>query len=164
MEEAVMESFQIFVVQVVLSFVVYGLVATWYISPRLATLPLQAALPPLIFVHTFRYVGLVFLVPAVVAPTLAPQFARPAAYGDLLVALLALAALIALRWRWPLALPLVWLFNVVGTVDLLYAVFQGVTRDVGPHLGSAWYIPTFVVPALFITHAMIFAMLVRRSR
>jgi hypothetical protein len=64
----------------------------------------------------------------------------------------------------PLALPLVWLFNVVGTLDLLYAVFQGVTRGVGPHLGSAWYIPTLVVPALFITHAMIFAMLVRRSR
>jgi len=53
---------------------------------------------------------------------------------------------------------------VVGTVDLLYAVFQGMTNNVGPHLGSAWYIPTFAVPALFITHAMIFAMLVRRSR
>src|SRR2546425_12358218 len=88
-----MESFQIFVVQVVLSFVVYGLIARWYVGPRLAALPLPAALPPLLFIHAFRYLGLVFLVPAVAAPTLAPEFARPAAYGDLLAALLALAAL-----------------------------------------------------------------------
>ena len=155
---------QIFVVQVVFSFVVYGLIATWYVGPRLAPLPLHDALRPLIFLHAFRYVGLVFLVPAVVAPTLVPEFARPAAYGDLLAAGLALVALVALRWRWPLALPLVWIFNVVGTADLLYAFFQGWLRGVGPSLGSAWYIPTLIVPVLFITHAMIFAMLVRRSR
>jgi hypothetical protein len=108
--------------------------------------------------------GLVFLVPAVVAPTLPPAFARPAAYGDLLAGLLALLAMVALRSRWALALPLTWLFNIVGTLDLLHAFYQGIPRQVGLHMGSAWYIPTFVVPALYVTHFMIFTMLIKRAR
>jgi len=111
-----------------------------------------------------RHLGLVFLVPAVVAPTLPAAFARPAAYGDLLAGLLALLAIVALSAEWPGALALTWLFNLVGTLDLLNAFYQGRTHDVGPHLGSAWYIPTFLVPVLFVTHFMIFSVLVRRSR
>ena len=56
------------------------------------------------------------------------------------------------------------ILNSVGTVDLLYAFYQGTTRGIGPHLGSAWYIPTFAVPALYVTHFMIFVMLIRRLR
>ncbi len=159
-----MNGLQIFGLQFLLSLIGYGLLAKWYVAPRLAALPLHDALIPLLFLHAFRHVGMVFLVPAVVAPTLSPAFALPAAYGDLLAGLLALLAMVALRTRWPLALPLAWLFNIVGTLDLLNAFYQGISRDVGPHLGSAWYIPTFGVPALYVTHFMIFAMLVRRSR
>ena len=159
-----MDSFQIFGTQFVLSLLGYGLIAKWYVAPRLAALPLHDALIPLLFLHAVRYVGLVFLVPAVVAPGLSPAFARPAAYGDLLTGLLAFLTIFALRGRWPLALGLTWLVNTVGTLDLLYAFYQGTSLDVGPYLGSAWYIPTFAVPALYVTHFMIFAMLIRRSR
>ena len=159
-----MDSFQIFGLQFLLSLTGYGLIAKWYVTPRLAGLPLHDALIPLLFPHAFRHLGLVFLVPAVVAPTLPPAFAGPAAYGALLAGLLALLAIVALRARSALAIPLAWLFNVVGTLDLLYAFSQGISRDVGPHLGSAWYIPTFVVPALYVTHFMIFIMLVKRPR
>jgi hypothetical protein len=62
------------------------------------------------------------------------------------------------------ALPLIWLFNIVGTLDLVNAFYQGTRLDVGLHLGSAWYIPTFVVPALFVSHFMIFVLLVKRLR
>jgi len=86
----------------------------------------------------------------------------PAAYGDLLAALLALLAIAALRMAWAGAIPLVWLFNVEGTLDLVNAFYQGLRHDV--QLGGAYYIPTFVVPALLVTHAMIFAMLMRRAR
>jgi hypothetical protein len=115
---------------------------------------------PLVFLHAFRHVGLVFLQPQVVGPDLQPQFAVPAAWGDLVAALLALLTLFALRGRWGGALGLVWLFNVVGTLDLIYAVFKGMTLGVVLH--AAYYIPTFAVPALLVTHAMIFAMLLRR--
>lgn len=153
---------QIFGLQVLLSFVVYGLVARWYVQPRLAPLPLEAALQPLLVLHALRHMGMVFLVPTVVGPALPVSFAIPAAYGDLLAGLLALAAIVALRARSPLALPLTWLFNVVGLLDLINAFYQGLTHDV--QLGPAYFIPTFIVPALVITHVMMFRMLVRHPR
>ena len=153
---------QIFGLQVVLSFVVYGLVARWYVSPRLATLPLAAALQPLLVLHALRHMGMVFLVPTVVGPALPASFAVPAAYGDLLAGLLALAAMGALRARSSIAIPLTWLFNVVGLLDLINAFYQGLSKNV--LLGAAYYIPTFIVPALVITHLMIFRMLVRHPR
>ena len=121
-----MNSFQIFGVQFLLSLLLYALIAKWFVAPRLAPLPLPDALIPLFFLHAFRHLGMVFLVPAVVAPTLPPAFARPAAYGDLVAALLALVAIVALRARWPGAIPLAWIANVVGTLDLLYAFYQGI--------------------------------------
>lgn len=153
---------QIFGLQVLLSFVVYALVATWYVAPWLAPRPLSAALQPLLVLHAFRHLGMVFLVPTVVGPTLPASFASPAAYGDLLAGLLALAAIVALRARSAVALPLTWVFNVIGLLDLGHAFYQGLRHDV--QLGAAYFIPTFVVPALVITHLMIFRMLVRHPR
>ncbi len=159
-----MNSPQIFGIQVLLSMVGYGLIAKWYVAPRLAALPFHEALMVLLFLHAFRHEGMVFLVPAVVAPTLPPNFALPAAYGDLLAGLLALLAIVALRRRWPLALALTWLCNIVGTLDLCNAFYQGIRWRVSPHLSSAWYILTLVVPALLVTHGMIFSMLLKHSR
>src|SRR2546425_72349 len=84
-----MTTLQIFGLQFLLSLVVYGLIARWYLAPRLAALPLPSALSLLLFLHAFRHLGMVFLVPTVVGPSLEPAFAVPAAYGDLLAALLA---------------------------------------------------------------------------
>jgi hypothetical protein len=157
-----MNSQQIFGLQVLLSFLVYGLVARWYVTPRLAPLPVEAALQPLLVLHALRHLGMVFLVPTVVGPALPASFAVPAAYGDLLAGLLALAAIVALRACSRIALPLTWLFNVVGLLDLVNAFYQGLAN--GVQLGAAYFIPTFVVPALVITHVMIFRMLVRHPR
>jgi hypothetical protein len=157
-----MNSQQVFGLQVLLSFLVYGLVARWYVTPRLARLPRDAALQPLLVLHATRHMGMVFLVPTVVGPALPASFAVPAAYGDLLAGLLALAAIVALRARSRIALPLTWLFNVIGLLDLIYAFYQGLANDV--QLGAAYFIPTFVVPALVITHVMIFRLLVRHPR
>jgi len=154
-------TFQIFGLQFLLSLIAYSLIAGWYIVPRLATLPLGAALTPLLFLHAFRHVGMVFLVPTVVGPALPAAFALPAAYGDLLAAVLALLAILGLRGQWRSARMLVWIFSVVGTVDLLNALYQG--ARLGVELGAAYYIPTFAVPALLVTHAMIFMRLVKRA-
>ncbi len=151
----------IFGLQFLLSLIVYALIAKWYVAPWLAGKPVEQALVPLIFPHAFRHMGLLFLVPGVVAEPLPPEFADPAAYGDLASGLLAILALIALRGGWKAALSLVWLFNVVGTVDLLYAVFGGFSVSAQENMGAAWYIPTFIVPALLVTHFMVFARLLR---
>jgi hypothetical protein len=104
---------------------------------------------------------MVFLVPTVVGPSLPASFAVPAAYGDLVAGLLALAAIAALRARSAAGIPLVWFFNIVGLLDLVNAFYQGLSADV--QLGAAYYIPTFVVPALVVTHVMVFRLLLRRS-
>jgi hypothetical protein len=149
---------QIFVVQFTLSLVLYSLIAKWYVAPRLATLPLHDALIPLLFLHAFRHMGLVFLVPTVVGSTLPELFAVPTAYGDLLTGLLALVAILALRGRWPGAIALAWLVNIVGILDFMWGNYQGLRFQVA--LGAAYYIPTVVNPAMWIAHFMMFWMLI----
>lgn len=160
-----MDSFQIFGLQVFLSFIVYGLIAKWYVAPRLANLPLHDALVPLLFTHTFRHVGLVMMVPVVTDPALPHAWTAEIGYGDLAAQLLALASILAIRSRAGIALPLVWLFNIVGAVDLIIAYVWGAQIEAYRyHLASAWYVPTFIVPLLLVTHFMIFWLLVRRPR
>ncbi len=154
-----MDARAIFGLQFVLSVVVWGLLARWLLSPWLARKSRHEALFWLTLPHAFRHVGMVFLVPGVIARPLPEGFANPAAYGDLLTGVLALLALIALRTSWAGAVVLVWLFNTVGTVDLINALRH---VDVAPDFGAAWYIPTFLVPLLLVTHFMIFARLLRR--
>ena len=156
-----MDAQAIFGLQFFLSLVVWGLLAKWLLAPWLENKSPHEALLWLTVPHAFRHVGLVFLVPGVVAQPLPEDFANPAAYGDLITGVLALVALIALRTGWAGALVLVWLFNIVGTVDLLNALRQ---PDPIPDFGAAWYIPTLLVPLLLVTHFMIFARLLRRGR
>ncbi len=156
-----MDTLAIFGLQFFLSLVVWGLIAKWLLAPWLEKKSPHDALFWLTLPHAFRYMGMVFLVPGVVARPLPGAFATPAAYGDLVAAVLALLALIALRTGWARALALVWLFNIVGTVDLLNALRNA---DAVPDFGAAWYIPTLFVPLLLVTHFMIFARLLRRGR
>lgn len=157
-----MDPLALFGISVVLSFVAWGFVSARYLWPRLRVLGRADALQPLLMLHTFRFAGLAFLIPGVVSPDLPAAFARPAAYGDLLAAVLALVALLALRT--PAATALVWLFNVWGTLDLLYAFYQGLigVRVEPGQLGAAYFVPTVVVPLLFITHGLIFRVLMRQ--
>jgi len=154
-----MNTQQIFGLQVLLSFVLYTLVARWYVGPRLAALPADRALQPLLVLHATRHMGLVFLVPTVVGGVLPAAFAAGAGYGDLLAGVLALGSLVALRARARVARALIWVFNVVGLLDLINAFYQGLSH--GVLLGAAYYIPTFIVPALLVTHVMIFRILLR---
>ncbi len=159
-----MTSLQIFGVQLVLSLIVYALIARWYIVPRLALLPLSAAMTPFLLAHALRGIGLAFLVPVVADPKLPSTFAQFAAYGDLLTALLALISLIALRSNWRIAFGLVWIVNLVGTADLLNGLVQGAVNDFTSYqLGVIWFIPTFLVPAYLVIHAVAFTMLVQRQ-
>jgi len=155
-----MDVLTIFGLQFFLSLVLFGLLARWFLTPWLTQKTQSQALFWLTLPHATRYLGLVFLVPGVVSQSLPNSFAAAAAYGDLAAGVLALLALIALRTRWAGATALVWIFNIVGTVDLLNALSHA---DAVPHLGAAWYIPTFWVPVLLVTHFMIFGRLFRKS-
>ncbi len=148
---------------IVMGLLSYSLIAQWYVMSRLSVLPRSDALTPMLLLHSFRYIGLAFLIPGVTAEFLDSRFATPAAYGDLLAAVLALMAIMALRLRWPVATALFWIFNIEGSLDLLNAVFQGFRHVPGGHFRATFFIPAMIVPALLVTHVMIFVLLLRRE-
>ena len=154
-----MDALAVFGLQLALSLILCSLLARWFLAPWLKEKTRSQALFWLTLPHATRYVGMVFLVPGVVSPSLPGSFATAAAYGDLAAGLLALVVLIALRNRWTGTMALIWLFNIVGTIDLVNALSQA---QAVPYLGAAWYIPTFWVPVLLVTHVMIFARLLKK--
>ena len=159
-----MDASAIFGLQSTAMLVTYALAARWYVWPRLARLLRADALVPLLLIQTLRTLGLTLIVPAVADPSVPRSFSVPLAYGDLIAAALAFVAIAALRLRWSFAVPLVWLFSVEGTVDLLNAIVQGIGVGATQYqLGAAWFIPTYFVPLLWVSQALIFVVLLRRE-
>lgn len=151
-----------FFTSIAFSLVAWGVVTARYLWPRLRHLSREAALRPLLVLHSFRFIGLAFLVPGVVSPDLPPAFAYPAASGDMMAATLALLALATLRSR--AGILLVWIFNLWGAFDLLNAFRHGASVGLVPgELGAAFFIPTFLVPLMLITHGLVFRILLQRE-
>ena len=153
-----------FAASVAFGLLAWGAVCLHYVWPRIRDLPLHAAVRPILYLHLFRYIGLAFVVPGVVGPSLQAAFAAPAAYGDLVSMALAGVALIAGASRYSRIA--IWSFSVWGFSDLLFAYYQGAI-GVGietSSLGAAWFIPTVTVPLLLWTHVLAFAILLRTSR
>jgi hypothetical protein len=157
-----MQSQLAFFVSVAFSFIAWGIVAARYIWPELRLRQRAEALRPLLILHSFRFIGLAFLVPGVVSPDLPSAFAHPAAYGDFIAAVLALLALISL----PSAAGVViaWIFNLWGATDLFNAFYRanhaGATAG---QFGAAYFIPALIVPLLLITHGLGLRILLRHK-
>jgi|SRR6185437_4728924 len=149
-----------FFISIVFGFIAWGVVATRYLWPRLRLLRRTEALRPLLVLHSFRFVGLAFLVPGVVSPALPATFAHSAAYGDFIAATLALLSLASLRQR--AGILIAWIFNLWGSADLLNAFYQaGHSGLIAGQLGVTYFIPTLVVPLLLITHGLAFRILLQ---
>ncbi len=142
----------------------WALIFSWYVDPMLRKLPFEKALEPILLLHSFRYVGLMFLVPGVTSEILDSRFSNPAAYGDLIAAVLAFIALAGLRLNMKWGLFSVWVFNIWGLLDLLNAVTRGILYTPDGHLGAAYWIPATIVPLLLVTHVYVFVLLVRHHR
>jgi len=149
-----------FFVSIAFSFIAWGMFAAYYIWPELRLRQRAEALRPLLILHSFRFIGLAFLVPGVVSPNLPSAFARSAAYGDLFAAALALLSLLSLRSG--AGVVIAWVFNLWGSFDLLNAFYQANHAGLSAgQLGAAYFIPTFVVPLLLITHVFAFRILLQ---
>ena len=151
-----------FFVSIAFSLIAWGIVAARYLWPALRLKPRAEALRPLLILHSFRFLGLAFLVPGVVSPDLPSAFANSAAYGDIIAAMLALLALILLPST--SGVVITWIFNVWGTGDLFNAFYQANHAGLmAGQLGATYFIPTFIVPLLLITHALGFRILLRHE-
>ncbi|MFY9629380.1 MAG: hypothetical protein WAK03_14675 [Methylocystis sp.] len=157
-----MNNVAIFWLQLLTSAFVFGIVAAWYVWPALAKLSRNSALTPLLFAHVPRYVGMTLLVTGMVDPNLPIEFRSSAAYGDLIEAALAFASIFALRSNWRVAIPLVWVTNTWGFLDLLNGV-RGVLQLNVPsfNLATLWYVYTFYAPLVIVSHLMIFWILIK---
>src|SRR5215468_10272695 len=152
----------IFFASIVFSFIAWGVVTARYIWPELRLRPTAEALRPLLILHSFRFIGLAFLVPGVVSTDLPAAFAQGAAYGDTIAAALALVSLLLLPRGAGIAVA--WIFNVWGTADIVNAFYQGNASGLLPgQLGAAFFLPTFVVPLLLITHGLAFRNLLQHQ-
>jgi hypothetical protein len=151
----------ILTVNLLFSTLVFWVAAMLYLLPKLDELEPRTVLLPILLLHAFRHLGLMFLSPGAVYLGIPAQFAYPAAFGDLLTAVLALIAIPAVAARARNAKFLVWLFNIVGSVDLITAIALATTYDAAPFMGAAYWIPAFWVPALLVTHYITFVLLLR---
>src|SRR6266702_1516775 len=140
----------ILTVNLLFSTFVFWVAAKIYVFPKLSELGPKAVLPPILLLHSFRHLGLMFLAPGATYPGIPAQFAYPAGFGDLLAALLALVAIPAVAMSWKGARLLVWLFNVEGTFDLITAIALATVHGAHPFMGPAYWIPAFWVPALLV--------------
>ncbi len=151
-----------FFVSIAFSLVAWGVVTARYIWPELRLRERAEALRPLLVLHSFRFIGLAFLVPGVVSPDLPPAFAHPAAYGDIIAAILALFSLLLLPSTAGVAAA--WIFSVWGTADILNAFYQANHAGLlAGQLGAAFFLPTVIVPLLLITHGLAFRILLQHQ-
>jgi hypothetical protein len=145
------------------AFLGFSLIAKWYLWPAIKDRVPKDALTPILLYACLRVNGLMFLMPGLVSRELPRAFAVPTAYGDLTAALLALLTLWPLRTGNAVALPMVWIFNVVGLLDLVYANISTFKDHVDPtYLGVSYYLAALNVPAMVVVHFVIFAYLLRR--
>jgi hypothetical protein len=143
----------------------YGLLAFWYVEPRLSKLPRALAVVPLLWVHVARIIGGTILAPGAVDAGVPMDFRTMVGLGDMATAFLALVALIALRARVPGAIALVWLCVVVGMLDTINAIIQSVRYSVFSYsLGVNWLIVAAYVPSLLISSLLIFMHLLSPDR
>jgi hypothetical protein len=153
----------IFRIHLVLGYVPWLLCVSAYVWPRLKAMDRVEAQRAIATLHSFRFFGLVFILPGVVGPNLPADFAAFAAYGDFATGLLAMLALLTVRIR-PLFWSFVAAFNVVGAADIIIDYYHGNQFDLpalAGELGAAYAIPIIYVPLLMITHGIAFYLLLR---
>ena len=123
----------------------------FYVAARLYLLPLvprvrpQLILVPILLLHSTRHLGLMFLTRGGTFPGMPAQFAYPAAFGDLITAILAFAAIPLVLGNSRLAKLAVWTFNIFGSLDLLTAItFATIYMALTVTMGPAYWIPAFL--------------------
>jgi hypothetical protein len=143
------------VVNVILSTIIFYLAYRWFLKPMLPQLNPALVMVPILLLHSLRHLGLMFLTTGVTSPNIPAQFAVPAAAGDFVSGMLALTAAVLIQRKSSWAVPMTWLFTVVGLVDFVMAIALSRIYSAGDYLGGAYWIPAFWVPMLIVGHIAI---------
>ena len=160
-----MSNFIIINLQAVTGTIAIILAFKWWIQPRMANLSIQDALLPFVFLNTFRYLGLSFMAKEQFYDGFPTEFLTTVGLLDFSTAVLAIIASIALKNKWRFAIPLVWVFNIVGFGDLITAFPQFFGLELyNQNLGFIWLMFVTYGLATFLSHIYIFNLLIKNSK
>lgn len=160
-----MTLYHVFGIQFLTSIMVYLILSYFFVLPYLKTKSRYVALTILTLPHLFRHIGMSLLTPGfVVGANLNQNFARSTAIGDYITVILAIVSIIALQKKSTIAIPMVWIMNLLGLTDIILAMRKGMLYQILNDIGPGWYIITFVVPLLLIAHILSFVVLTKRDK
>ena len=157
MEEAIGD--QALTVNLLFGTLIFAAAAKIYVLPKLSVWRPETVLVPILLLHSQRHLGLMFLAGGAVYPGMPAQFAWPAAIGDFITALLAFVAIPLTLRDFQSAKIALWVFNIFGALDLVIAIVLANVFQAPPFMGAAYWIPSFWVPALLVTHYIAFRIL-----
>lgn len=157
-----MNNFLILNLQATAGLIAFSLAFKWWVAPRLAKLDIYDALLPVVFIHSLRYLGMVFMVDTQVYDAFPDDLAFTVGMWDYSVSILAIVTGIALKNKWRYAIPLVWVFNIYGFTDLVVAFPQvfGI-KFYNYDLGTMWWAFVTIGIVNVISHFYIFYRLIR---
>lgn len=146
-------------INLLFSTLIFWIIYRIYLLPKFHKLKPKTVLVPILLLHSFRHLGLMLLDPGATYTGIPPEFAWPAALGDFLTAILALIAIPFVLKGAKGGKLIVWVFNIIGSVDLIAAITLATIFDASVYMGPAYWIPAFWVPALLVTHYITFVIL-----
>jgi len=153
---------QTLAINLVFGTLVFATAARIYVIPKINEWKPETILIPILLLHSLRHLGLMFLAEGAVFPGMPPEFAWPAAVGDLITAAIAFLAIPVTARDFRSARVLLWFFNIFGTLDLIAAIALANSYQAPVHMGAAYWIPAFWVPSLLVTHYLVFRILIQR--
>jgi hypothetical protein len=157
-----MENFTIINLQALTGSVAIYLCFRYWIQPKIFKLSIHEALLPFVFLNTFRYLGLSFMAKEQFYDGFPTDFLTTVGLWDFTTAILAIITTVALKTKWKFAIPLVWIFNIVGFADLVTAFPQFFGLKLYDHnLGFIWLMFVTYGLTTFMSHIYIFYRLIR---
>jgi hypothetical protein len=148
-----------------LSLIVLGAIARWYVVPWLNTRARADALIALLWVHVFRYVALQVFSAQRDGFPISDGGAMEIVLGDVGGAILAFITIALLRHRVRLAIPLAWLLAAETVYDTVANIRGGVREHLmGAAGGVTWLVLSFFVPMVVVSGVLLIWQLYSRRR
>lgn len=157
-----MDNFIILNMQAAAGLIAFTFAFRWWVLPILSKRDIYGALLPMVFIHSFRYLGMVFMVDTQVYDAFPDDLAFTVGVWDYSTAILAIITSIALKNKWKGAITLTWIFNLVGFIDLLVAFPQVFGIEFyNFDLGTMWWAFVTIGVVNVISHIYIFNRLIK---
>lgn len=158
-----MDALLVLGIQCTFSFILFFLIARWYIDPLLSLQNRDKYLVILLIINVFRYLPLSLYLPGQVSDDFPILVKDIIAHGDFLAALLAFVALLMVKYKFRFSRQFVWLFSMVSIVDIVLALTFAMKAKVYQlPLGFNYFVVAVYVPMLMVLQIQIIKILINK--